>query len=91
MISIMIFSIIARNPLAPVFLFKEVRAIAFSASSSKVSSTPSSSNIFWYCFTMAFLGSVRIRINASSSSVSNATVTGTRPTSSGISPNFTRS
>ncbi len=34
---------------------------------------------------------MRIRINASLSSPSSATVIGTRPTNSGISPNFTRS
>jgi hypothetical protein len=35
-------------------------AIAFSASSVKVSLTPSISNSFWYCLTSAFFGSVRI-------------------------------
>ena len=43
------------------------------------------------CFTIAFFGSVRIRIRSSLSRSSRDTVTGTRPTSSGISPNFTRS
>lgn len=61
---------------------QEVSAIVSSAFLSNVSLTPSSSSIFWYCFVNAFFGSVRIFTNASLSSISNATVTGTRPTSS---------
>src|SRR5699024_6479487 len=75
MISIMTFSMIALKPLAPVFLLREVSAMASSASSSKVSSTPSSSSIFWYCLVIAFLGSVKIRIRASLSSISRDTTT----------------
>ena len=40
---------------------------------------------------IAFLGSFRILTSASSSSESNETTTGTRPTNSGISPNLIRS
>mgnify|MGYP002337887220 CR=1 FL=1 len=41
--------------------------------------------------TIALFGSVKMRINASLSSRSSVTVTGSLPISSGISPNFTRS
>ena len=87
----MIFSMIARSPRAPVFLFSVVSATAIRASRSNSSFTPSSSRSFWYCFTIALFGSVKMRINASLSSRSSVTVTGSLPISSGISPNFTRS
>ena len=45
----------------------------------------------WYCFISELLGSLRIRTKASSSRSLSDTVTGIRPTSSGISPNFTMS
>ena len=90
-VSIMIFSMIARRPLAPVLRFNVVSAISNRASLSNSSFTPSSSRSFWYCFTIALFGSVRMRINASLSRRSNDTVTGSLPTSSGIKPNFTRS
>ena len=87
----MMLSMIARRPLAPVLRFSVVSAIALNASLSNSSLTPSNSSNFWYCLTIALFGSVRIRISASLSSISRETVTGSLPTSSGISPNFTRS
>ena len=84
-------SIIARNPLAPVFLSNDFLAIVFKASSVNVNFTPSSSNNFSYCFTIAFFGFVKISTNAFSSNDFNATVTGTRPINSGIIPNLTKS
>ena len=64
------------------------RATARSAPSVKRSRTSSNSNSFWYCFTSAFFGSVRIEISASSSSSSSVATTGSRPTNSGIIPNL---
>ena len=89
--SIMAFSMIVRSPLAPVFCVNASSAIWSMASSSKESFTPSYLNSFWYCFTSAFLGSERIFLSACLSSPSKATLMGTRPTNSGISPNLTRS
>ena len=64
-VSIMISSMIARSPRAPVFRLREVSAIAVRASRSKTRRTPSSSSNFWYCFTIALFGYVRIRTSAS--------------------------
>ena len=89
--SIIIDSIIARSPLAPVFLSTERFATAAMASSSNDSFTLSNSNNFLYCFVIAFLGSTRILFSASSSSKSSATLTGSLPISSGIMPNLTKS
>ena len=86
-----VFSMIARRPLAPVFRSRESRATSFSASSSIVRVTPSISKSFAYCLTSEFFGSFSIRTSASSSSSSRETTTGTRPISSGIRPNFTKS
>ena len=91
MVSIMTDSRIARKPLAPVFLSCAFFATALTASSVKVSFTPSISNSFVYCFVIAFFGSVRIFTRAASSSCSSDTITGRRPINSGISPNFTKS
>ena len=82
---------IERSPLAPVFLAIAFSAIASKASSVNLSSTPSISNNFWYCFTNALLGSVRIFTRASLSNGFRDTLTGTRPMNSGINPNFTKS
>ena len=90
-VSIMTDSMIARSPLAPVFLSTAIWAISWTASGVNSSFTSSSSNNFWYCFTRAFFGSVRIRTRASSSRRSKDTITGTLPTNSGIRPNFVRS
>ena len=84
-------SMIERRPLAPVPRSNALREIALIAFRSKVRPTPSSSNIFWYCFTSAFLGSSRMRSRACSSSSSKCTVTGSRPTNSGINPYRCRS
>ena len=54
-----IFSTIERKPRAPVFWSIAFFAIAFNASDSKLSSIPSSSNNFLYCFTSEFFGSWR--------------------------------
>ena len=48
--SLMILSMTARSPRAPVPRRNVRPAISLSAPGSKVSPTPSSSNIFWYCF-----------------------------------------
>ena len=89
--SMIVFSMIARSPLAPVFLVIASFAISRSASSSKINSTPSNSNSFLYCLQMEFFGSDKICTNASSSRRSNVTLTGTRPINSGIRPYFTKS
>src|ERR1041385_5132371 len=89
--SVITVSRMARSPRAPVERLIALRATARSASASKVSPTSSSSNSFTYCLVMAFLGSIRIRTSDSSSSDSSGTTTGSRPTSSGISPNRSRS
>mgnify|MGYP001153699814 FL=1 len=61
-------SIIARKPLAPVFLSRAFCATASNALSSKSSSTLSSKNSFLYCFNTEFLGSFNILIKDSLSS-----------------------
>src|SRR5438128_1273780 len=86
MMSVIISSRMARRPRAPVPRLIAFWAIALSASFSIVRRTSSSSNSFWYCLDSAFLGSMRMRMSASSSSESSGTATGSRPTSSGISP-----
>ena len=63
-------------------------ATDFSASSVKVRRTSSISNSFWYCLTSAFLGSIRICTSAFSSRSVKVATTGSRPTNSGIRPNF---
>ncbi len=91
MVSIITLSIMERSPLAPVLRSNALSAMAQMASSSKVSCTSSMSNSFWYCLIKAFLGSFKILTNASLSSPRKDTQMGTRPTNSGIKPNFTRS
>ncbi len=81
----------ARSPLAPVFLSSALSAMALTASSVNSRPTPSSSKSFAYCLISEFLGSLSMRISASLSSASSETVIGTRPINSGISPNFTKS
>ena len=80
-----------RNPRAPVLRSVAFSATARSASSRKSTSTPSISNSLVYCLVSEFLGSVRIRINASLSSSLRVATTGKRPTNSGIRPYRTRS
>ena len=88
---VMIFSIIARSPRAPVFLSMAFFAMARTAFHSKTSSTLSMPRSFWYWRIRAFFGSDRILISASSFSGWRATMTGSLPINSGISPNFRRS
>ena len=89
--SLIISSIIERNPLAPVFLSIAFSTIAFKASSSNSNSTPSISNNFVYCFTNAFFGSFNIFIKASLSKSFSVATIGSLPINSGISPNFNKS
>ena len=84
-------SIIALSPLAPILLSRARVAIFFRASGVNSSSTPSKSNNFLYCFTIAFLGSVNIFIRAASSKSCKVVMIGNLPTNSGIIPCFTRS
>src|SRR6185312_3055877 len=89
--SVMISSRMARNPRAPVPRLSAFPATARNALSSNVIFTSSSSKSLVYCLVSAFLGSLRMRTSASSSSASSATHTGRRPTSSGIRPKRSRS
>jgi hypothetical protein len=84
-------SMIARRPRAPVPRRIAWSAIASSAVLVNSSSTPSISKSFWYCFTRAFFGSVRIiTSDGLSRFVTEATI-GRRPMNSGIRPNLIRS
>src|SRR5690554_7897805 len=76
------------RPRAPVFLSIASLAITLRASSSNSSITLSISNSFWYCFTKAFLGSLRIFTKASSFREFRVAITGNLPTNSGIRPYF---
>ena len=80
-----------RRPRAPVPRSSAWSATASRASSVISSSTPSSSKTRWYCLTRAFFGSTRMRTSASWSRFETAPSTGSRPTNSGMSPNFKRS
>ena len=82
---------IVRSPRAPVLRFAAPRAAAWSASGVICISTLSSARNFWYCLTIAFFGSVRMRMRSPSSSAWRGTTTGSRPTNSGMSPYFSRS
>ena len=84
-------SMIARRPRAPVPRLMAWSAIDSRASAVNSRSTPSSSNSRAYCFTSAFLGSVRIRISASRSRLLTLVSTGSRPMNSGIMPYLRRS
>jgi len=91
MISLIMFSIIERKPLAPVFLSIALSTIASKASCSNINSTSSISSNFLYCFTKAFFGSVVIFINASLFSSFSVAIIGNLPINSGIIPNFNKS
>ena len=56
-----------------------------------LSFTPSISKSFWYCFTSAFFGFVRMSTSASSLSSWSVASTGRRPMNSGMRPNLSRS
>ena len=84
-------SMMARSPRAPVFRSIARSAMVSSACGSNSSCIPSSSNSFLYCLTSEFFGSVRMRTRLSLSSPVRVAIIGRRPTSSGISPNLTKS
>ena len=84
-------SMMARRPRAPELRRMASRAMARSDSLVKLSFTFSISNIFWYCFTSAFFGWVRMVTRSSSRRSLRVATTGSRPTNSGIIPNFIRS
>ena len=90
-ISLIISSIIERNPLAPVFLSIALSTIASNASFVNSRFTPSISNSFLYCFTSEFFGSVTIFTKASLSKSFRLAIIGSLPINSGISPNFNKS
>ena len=81
----------ARRPRAPDLRRIASRAVARSASRVKESFTFSSSKSFWYCFTSAFFGWVRMVTRSSSLRSVSVAMTGRRPTNSGISPKRVRS
>ena len=84
-------SIIDLSPLAPVFCETANFAISFNASSFISNLTPSIFISDTNCLTIAFLGSVIIRINISSSNSLRVVITGSLPMNSGIIPNFNKS
>ena len=84
-------SIIDLKPLAPVFLFIALSAIAFNASLAKFNFTPSISNNLQYCFVKEFLGSSKIFTKVFSSKSSKVEIIGSLPINSGINPNFNKS
>lgn len=90
-ISLIVSSIIERNPLAPVFLSIALSTIASKASCLNTSSTPSISNNFLYCFINEFFGSTSIFIKASLSKSFRLAIIGNLPINSGINPNFSKS
>ena len=89
--SIITDSIILLKPRAPVRRSIALAAIAWSAAGSNSNSTLSMAKSFWYCFTNAFFGFVKISTKSSLLNGSNAAVIGRRPINSGISPNFCKS
>src|SRR5262245_23924737 len=91
MVSSRMLSRIERGPRAPVLRSIALRATTPRPSSAKVRSMFSILNNRWYCFTNAFLGSVRIFFSEVSSRFSSVTTTGRRPTNSGIRPYLIRS
>ena len=85
------FSKMERMPRAPVFCFNAMPAAASMASGVNCSSASSSFNISVNCFKIELSGSVMILTSVSLSNSSNPTVIGSRPMSSGINPNLTKS
>ena len=83
------FSMMARRPLAPVFLSRVLSATSSMASSAKESSTPSISKSSILLDDGAFRP-FRMRIRACPADPGKTTM-GTRPMISGIIPNFTKS
>ncbi len=81
----------ARRPRAPLLRASASFATAASAPLVNLSFTPSISKSFWYCFTSAFFGLVRMSTSASSFSSWSVATTGRRPMNSGMRPNLSRS
>ena len=76
-----------RNPRAPNLYCIACSTMYTRASCSNVNETPSISKSFSYCFTNAFLGSVKIDNKAVVSNGFKYVTTGRRPNNSGIRPN----
>ena len=90
-IRVMTSSRMARRPRAPMPRSTARPATASRASGVNSRSTSSYSINFRYCFTREFLGSVRICTICSRPRDRSVVITGRRPTSSGMMPNFSRS
>ncbi|OPZ66569.1 MAG: hypothetical protein BWY84_00115 [Candidatus Aerophobetes bacterium ADurb.Bin490] len=89
--SIMMFSMMERSPLAPISFFIVSSATASAASSVNTNLTPSSLSIFSYWEIMEFLGSFKTLTRSSLVSSDSAATTGTLPINSGMIPNLIRS
>ena len=87
MASVKIASQIERNPRAPNLNSIALSTIKSNAAASNESLVPSISNKRKYCFTNAFLGSVKIRFKLFASKGSKYVKDGKRPINSGIKPN----
>ena len=77
-----------RSALAPVSFFIAFSAMASRASSANSNFTSSSSRSFWYCFKIAFFGSVKILTSISLVRPCRVKIMGRRPINSGIIPNL---
>ena len=91
MISSIYSSRMALRALAPVCFSIAISAMASRAPSSNSNFTSSIARSFWYCFKIAFLGSLRISTSISLVSPFKVKIIGRRPKNSGIMPNFLRS
>mmetsp|Transcript_11916 Transcript_11916/g.27181 ORF Transcript_11916/g.27181 Transcript_11916/m.27181 type:complete len:200 (-) Transcript_11916:1802-2401(-) len=85
------FSVIERSPRAPLPRLKAIPAISRRAQSVAWKRIPLSANWKVYCLMSEFLGTVSMSTRLSSSSPFVDTMTGNRPTNSGIIPNEMRS
>mmetsp|Transcript_16576 Transcript_16576/g.56004 ORF Transcript_16576/g.56004 Transcript_16576/m.56004 type:complete len:213 (-) Transcript_16576:795-1433(-) len=85
------FSRMPRSARAPVFLEMAMRAISRTAPSVTTSSTSSNPNMYRYCFSSAFFGCVSTAANCSASKCEVETISGKRPTNSGMRPYETKS
>ena len=85
------FSTIARRPRAPLLRSSAISAMALRAPGSNSSDTSSMRKSSRYWRAKALRGSVRMRTNASLSSCLSGTISGRRPTNSGIKPYFSKS
>mmetsp|Transcript_14279 Transcript_14279/g.25823 ORF Transcript_14279/g.25823 Transcript_14279/m.25823 type:complete len:220 (+) Transcript_14279:365-1024(+) len=91
MVSISMFSVMDRSPRAPDPRRKAIFATSASAHSVAWKRMPFIANWKLYCFMSEFFGSVSISTRLFSSKPLVETMTGNRPTNSGIMPNWTRS